>query len=156
MFAIASVSALLAALFNARITRRLGMGPTILLSAFQIGIGWLLIPLANGSLAVTVGVITVGAGIFGMANTTYNITLTSLYQKTTPSRLLGRVNSSLSVIAFATIPVGAFLGGILGGSMGLRLTLLLAGLVRFVFLWLFLSPLRTIRELPTVTEEEQT
>ena len=61
MFSVASVSALLGAACNTWITRKLGIGPTILLSAFTLAAGWLLIPLAGGPPAVEISMIVVGA-----------------------------------------------------------------------------------------------
>jgi hypothetical protein len=47
------------------------------------------------------------------------------------------------------MPVGAFLGGVLGSAIGVRNTMLVAA-IGGMFPWLFVlfSPLRTMRELP--------
>jgi hypothetical protein len=51
---------------------------------------------------------------------------------------------------------GALLGGILGEYLGLRLTLLVGALgILFMSLWLLLSPVRTLRELPAAGPEPE-
>ncbi len=44
----------------------------------------------------------------------------TLRQRLTPADLLGRVVSASRTIAFAGIPVGAAVGGIIGDAVGLR------------------------------------
>jgi type IV secretory pathway TrbD component len=53
------------------------------------------------------------------------------------------------VVNYGVRPLGALLGGALGGSIGLRPTLwIAAGGGIAGFLWLVPSPVRTLRELP--------
>lgn len=53
------------------------------------------------------------------------------------------------------MPVGGLLGGVLGQVLGVRTALLIAALGQCVaFLPVFLSPLRTMRTLPTEPEEQ--
>jgi predicted MFS family arabinose efflux permease len=62
-------------------------------------------------------------------------------------RLLGRVNASRRFIVFGIGPIGALIGGFLGETIGLRPTLFVGGAVAaLAFLWVFLSPVRTLRE----------
>jgi hypothetical protein len=71
----------------------------------------------------------------------------SLRQHLTPVRLLGRVTAARRFLLFGAAPLGSVLGGILGSSVGLRLTLLagavgvVAGLALLTF-----SPVRTVRD----------
>lgn len=146
LYAIASVSGLLGAFFNARILRRLGTGPTLLLSALGIGVGWLLIPAVGNHSILTVPLIMLGALLFGISNTLFNVIGGSLEQQITPQRLLGRVNACMNVIGTGTLPLGALLGGYLGTILGLRTALLIAGGgLSLGFVWILLSPLRKLR-----------
>lgn len=143
MFSIASMSALVGSLFNSWLTRKLGIGCIILLSAFTLALGWLLIPLAGGPPSVTIAVIVVGSLLFGISNTLFNVNTQSLRQQITPNGLLGRVGSCMQFIGEGTLPIGALIGGVLGQALGLRTTFIIAccGLF-FAFLWVLFSPIR--------------
>jgi MFS family permease len=146
MFSIASVSALVGALCNTWITRKLGIGPTILLSAFTLAAGWLFIPLAGGSRALTIMLIVMGALLFGVSNTLFNVNTLSLRQQVTPGRLLGRVGACMQFIGVGTLPLGALIGGALGEAIGLRNTFLVGcGGLFLAFLWTLLSPVRKVK-----------
>ena len=146
MFSVASLSALVGAACNPWITRKLGTGLTVLLSAFTLATGWLFIPLAGGPLSVKVGMIVVGALLFGISNTLFNVNVLSLWQQVTPNRLLGRVGTGMQFIGVGTLPLGALLGGVLGEWFGLRTTFLVGCCGLFLaFLWTLFSPVRTLR-----------
>jgi len=143
MFSIASTSALVGSLFNSWITRKLGLGRTILVSAFTLALGWLLIPLAGGPPPVTIAIIVVGSLLFGISNTLFNVNTQSLRQQITPNELLGRVGSCMQFIGEGTLPLGALIGGVLGQALGLRTTFIIACCGMFLaFLWTFFSPIR--------------
>jgi hypothetical protein len=83
----------------------------------------------------------------------YNIAQVSFRQGLTPPALLGRMNATMRFVVWGTIPLGAFVGAGLGTWIGVRETLLVAAVgMSFAFLPVFLSPLRTMRELPTYAE----
>ncbi len=152
MFSVASLSALVGAACNPWMTRKLGIGPTILLSAFTLAAGWLLIPLAGGPPGVEVSMIIVGALLFGVSNTLFNVNELSLRQQVTPTRLLGRMGAGMQFIGVGTLPLGALLGGVLGEHLGLRATFLIGCCGFFLaFLWTLFSP---VRKLHVVTSEE--
>ncbi|HEU5230864.1 MAG TPA: MFS transporter [Ktedonobacteraceae bacterium] len=143
MFSIASTSALVGSLFNSWITRKLGIGRIILLSAFTLALGWLLVPLAGGPAQVTIAVIVVGSLLFGISNTLFNVNTQSLRQQITPNELLGRVGSCMQFIGEGTLPIGALIGGVLGQALGLRTTFIIACCGLFLaFLWVLFSPVR--------------
>jgi predicted MFS family arabinose efflux permease len=53
------------------------------------------------------------------------------------------------------MPLGGFIGGLLGSTIGVRATLWVGAIgMALAFLPAFLSPLRTMRELPTSYEPE--
>jgi hypothetical protein len=56
-------------------------------------------------------------------------------------------------LVWGTMPLGALLGGILGSVIGVRHTLIVVAIGgSLAFLPVFLSPLRTMRELPSYEE----
>ncbi|MFJ9840418.1 hypothetical protein ACIRYZ_08100 [Kitasatospora sp. NPDC101155] len=79
-----------------------------------------------------------------------NIVLASFRQSYTPPALLSRVSATLMFPNHATIPLGALAGGELGAVIGLRATMwVMTGLLALCGALPLLSPLRTVRELPT-------
>jgi predicted MFS family arabinose efflux permease len=88
-----------------------------------------------------------------VASPIYNINQVSLRQAITPHRLQGRMNATMRFLVWGTMPLGGLLGGVLGASLGLRAAIAVAaagGLL--AFLWVALSPVRTLRAIPDPTE----
>ena len=139
MYTIGSVGGVVGALLGQRLTRRFGTARVTFVSALLIAVGWLLVALAHGSLAIAF--IVVGMLLAGLGNTLFNVTAQTLIQTVTPAHLLGRVNASSVFIGQGSLPLGAVLGGALGAFIGLQATLLAATLIRFILLALFLVPL---------------
>ena len=67
----------------------------------------------------------------------------------TPDHLLGRVSASVRFLLLGPPLVGALAGGALGDALGLRATVLLGAVGQLVpCLWLYLSPVRSLRQPP--------
>jgi len=68
----------------------------------------------------------------------------SLRHALTPDSLQGRVNATFTFVAHGMSPLGALLGGVLGGLIGLPMTLVVGELGMLLAVgWLLVSPLRT-------------
>ena len=67
-----------------------------------------------------------------------------------PPRLIGRITTTMQVVNYGAIPLGAVLGGVLAEALGFRpaLWLLFAGLVASSLVLLAL-PVRGLRDLPS-------
>jgi hypothetical protein len=155
MYAIGSASGLMAAVSAGKLTRGAGVGRVIVAAALAIGAGWLVVASAHGTPAAAFA--TIGAGILvaGAGNTLYNINTASLSQAIAPDRLLGRVNATKLFIGWGALPVGSLVGGFLGEAIGLRATVLVAGVgLASGFLWVALSPVRTLVSLESADREE--
>jgi len=61
-----------------------------------------------------------GQAITGLGIALFNLQSLSLPQAITPASVLGRVNAVVRLVGWGTLPVGATLGGWLGGVVGLR------------------------------------
>jgi hypothetical protein len=144
----------LAGAFVARpLTRRLGVGPTLLLSKLlPIGI---LIPLAGGPQELAFAMIVTAQLLGDPLWSIYEITSMSVRQAITPQRLLGRVSSCMYVIPAVMLPLGALTAGALAETIGVRETLWVseAGAIAAAAA-LVLSPLRRLKELPAIQREE--
>jgi MFS family permease len=153
-FMLGNVGPLLAAFSANRLSQRLGVGPTIIGAAAVGGPMFLLIPFApHGTAAVSflAAVIVVG----GFCNVVYNVAQISLRQAITPERIQGRMNSVMRFIVWGTIPLGAFVGGALTTVIDLKATLIVGGVGTCLsFVPVLLSPVRSLREMPELVEEE--
>jgi MFS family permease len=149
VFAIGSVGFLLGALASESLSRRFGVGKTIVFAAFLFGPPMLLIPLAPQ--AHPVPLLAAAWFLASIANPIYNITQVSLRQAICPLRLQGRMNATMRFLIWGTMPIGALLGGILGsnGVLGLRPALYVGAIGQLVsFVPVALSPVRSIQGMP--------
>ena len=79
----------------------------------------------------------------------YNISTVSFRQRLCPPALLGRMNASARFLVWGSMPVGAFLGGILGTHVGIVPTFWIAAVGGLVSLLpIYFSPLWRMFTLP--------
>ena len=147
VFAIGSVGGLAGAFLAPWVARTLGIGPTLGITSAVGGLALLAIPIALiGAPAV---VLATSGFIEGLVVPIYNIAQVSLRQAITPDRVQGRMNATMRTIVWGTIPLGAFIGGILGTNLGLVQTVVLGGIVTTLStLWIFLGPVIRLKEQP--------
>jgi MFS family permease len=147
VFAIGSVGGLLGALVAAWVARRLGIGPTLGFAPLVGGLAVLATPLAL--VGAPILVLAAAGFVEGLTVPIYNISQVSLRQAITPDRVQGRMNATMRTIVWGTIPLGAFMGGILGTSIGLVQTIVIGGIVSVAAaLWIFLGPVIRLKEQP--------
>ncbi len=147
IFAIGSVGGLLGALVAAWVARRLGIGPTLGFAPVVGGLAVLATPLAL--VGAPILVLAAAGFVEGLTVPIYNISQVSLRQAITPDRVQGRMNATMRTIVWGTIPLGAFMGGILGTSIGLVQTIVIGGIVSVAAaLWIFLGPVFRLKEQP--------
>jgi len=154
IFAAGNVGFLAGALLSGWLPGRIGLGPTIVWSLPIGGFGALLVPLAGGPLLPVVGLLVLGRVLVGFGGAIYNVHQVSLRQRITPDRLQGRMNASMWVLVWGTLPLGGLLGGALGGTLGLRATLALLAVGQMLaVLWVWRSPVRRLREHPAPIDD---
>ncbi|MGI8553357.1 MAG: MFS transporter [Dehalococcoidia bacterium] len=147
IFAVGGVSSLAGALLAQWSIRRLGSGPAMICGLLLAGLGSLFVPLAHGATLVAVVLLVAQQLVADGGATVFVIGEQSLRQTLAPNRLLGRVNASIRFTSLGLSMVGLLLSGLLGETIGLRLTLVVgAGVMFFGALLLLLSPLRRLKE----------
>jgi MFS family permease len=152
VFAVGSCGAIVGALVANRVQKRLGVGHAIVLYAVLFSGAGLLFPLAPRSFPLPA--LMAGFVIFSFSSVAYNITQVSLRQAITPERLQGRMNAAMRWIVWGTIPLGTLAGGAIGQAVGLRAALWVGAVGGLpVFLWVLLSPVRSIRTMPEPVAE---
>ncbi len=151
LFAVSGVGALLGALVAGPAARRLGWGPAIIGGALAEGLAGLIAPLAIGPLSLQLALLAAGQLIVGAGGLIYGINQISLRQALTPEELHGRVNATIRFIVFGAAPLGSLLGGLLAEAIGLRSTLVVAGVgMAASSLCILHSPVRSIQAPPLV------
>jgi MFS family permease len=153
VYSFGAVGGLLGALVATPIAGWLGQGRTIWLSIAVTAPFGLLVPIAQRGWLLWVAAF--GYLVYGVGVVVYNVTQVSFRQGLTPERLLGRMNATMRFLVWGTVPLGGLIGGVLGQTIGVRPALWVAAVGGvFTFLPVFLSPLRSMRELPTGHDEE--
>jgi MFS family permease len=147
ILSVGSLGTLLGALLAGRVARWYGVGPTLVGTMLLGHLGTLLIPLVTTPLVVVVPLLVAAQGLMGFAEATFNITQLSLRQAIIPQRLQGRMNATMRVLGWSTLPLGSMCGGLFGETLGVRSALVVAAIGGMTaFLWLLCSPLRKLRE----------
>ena len=143
LIASGGLSALLGAFMAERVIQRFGLGKTLGTGLFMYGATGLLIPLAGGSVTFALIPLFLSQLLGDASISIYFIAEMSLRQSIVPSNLLGRTNATMQFLSQGVAPLGALLAGILGGTIGLRLTILIGVIgVMLAGTLLLLSPVR--------------
>ena len=153
IFAVGQAGYFLGAIFAGRISRRLGVGPAILLGSLG-GIAQLLVPLAPQNARGAIPFLIASGLAVGFGVVLYNVTQLSMRQAITPERLQGRMNSTIRFIVWGVMPLGQLLGGALATWFGLR-TAIWVGAIGTSRAWipLVFGPLLSLKEMPQQVEE---
>ncbi|HEX3686148.1 MAG TPA: MFS transporter [Gaiellaceae bacterium] len=147
VFAVGSAGSIVGALFANRLGLKLGLGTAIVFTAVIFSFGGLAYPLAPKSFPLPA--LMAGQLLFGFSAIAYNILQVSYRQAITPERLQGRMNAAMRWIVWGTIPLGTLAGGAIAQATTLHTALWVGALLGTpTFLWVLLSPLRSIREIP--------
>ncbi len=148
LVAVGSIGGVIGAMIAPGFARAVGSARALLFCKVGVAPFGLLIPLTDKGIRLgffVVGSCVVVAGVVGG-----NVISAGFMQRYCPAEIFGRVVTSMQVVNFGTIPLGALLAGLLAGALGARATLwamlalfMLAGSI------LLASPFRHHRELPT-------
>ncbi len=123
------------ALFSTKIRKRCGLRPSLIVALLAAAVGaaaYLLGQIGWPYLAVFVG-----SAIITIATPIYNINQVSYRQALTNVSMQGRVNATMRTFVWATLPLGALVGGYLGGVAGIPATIAVgATICGLAALWL--------------------
>ncbi|MFE6824927.1 MFS transporter [Streptomyces sp. NPDC057690] len=141
---------LVGAAFAGRLPQRFGYGRTMLATAAVANLVMLGLATVHGSGVVAVGTLMLINFLFASFGVANNVTVLSIRQTLTPDTLQGRVAATNRFVAMGIAPLGALVGGFLGGAAGLRTTVLVTAIgLSSALVPLALSSLARIRyELP--------
>jgi Na+/melibiose symporter-like transporter len=116
---IGAIGGLAGALAAGTVIRLLGEGRSIALPILPSVAAAALVPLAAGhSQPVAIAMLATSMAAFGFGTVIDNVAQVSFRQRLCPRPLLvGRMNASVRFIVWGTIPVGAFVGALIGGAL---------------------------------------
>src|SRR5215475_7263685 len=135
------------ALATERLTRRCGVGPTVIGASFTTAVAALLIPLADGPIPVSAAMVAFAMFLQAFGIQVNGINLVSLRQAMTPAQLQGRMNGAFRFMNSIAVTIGALLAGAFSEVIGLRATLVIGACGLFIpFLRLLLSPARNLQK----------
>ena len=125
--------------FAGKVARRIPLGTMYLLGLILLGGGFLAVAL----IASWLSVVPAGAAITGV--TFVNVALVTLRQRLAPPEQMGRVIAASRTFAWAGLPAGAAIGGLLAGWFGV-VPVYVAGSVGVLVVAVFLATTPLYRE----------
>jgi predicted MFS family arabinose efflux permease len=134
------------------VSRRFGLGRTLVVAHVLFGVFGLPLALAIGLPWLAAPLVFVSEFTQLSVNAVYMVNRTSVEQALTPHHLQGRVQGSRTVSHALAGTVGLIVGGVLGERFGTSVAVLvgvLGGLMSF--LWLWRSPIRQLQHFSDVT-----
>lgn len=147
--AVGGAASIVGAVLAAPITARVGHGPGFILGGFLAALAGFGLAAAAGPLPLLVGVLLLAQFVRGAGPPLYSINQTTVRQSLAAPGMLARVNATWRFLVFGMQPLGALLGGVVGGAIGLRGTFLVGSLAMLAAVAIAVgSPLRTFRRLP--------
>ncbi|MFF0746904.1 MFS transporter [Streptomyces sp. NPDC004111] len=143
--------ALLGAVIAPRISRRIGVGRSILVGSVLFPAPIALAAAAGGPLWVRAGALAAANFLSGFGVMLFDVNLNSLQAAVIPDRMRSRVAGAFSTLNYGIRPLGAVVGGLLATQLGLRATLVVAAVGGSLsLLWLLASPIPRVRTLDQV------
>lgn len=127
--------------FVGPLTRRFGLVPTLAIAFWMwaLSVAGMAVT-GNGLVAIAMFV------VLGFGNGLWLTLNTTLRQRLTPNRLLGRMNAAYRTVSWGVVPFGAAFGGVFARLFGLRAPFIAAAVV-LTLIAIFAGPLmRPVRE----------
>jgi MFS family permease len=150
----ASIGTLSGSFVTARISRRIGVGPTFIVGCFLFPAPLILIPAAGGPYWFVLALLFVAEFLSGVGLMLLDIMAGSIMAGTVPTALRSRVSGAFMVVNYGVRPLGTTLGGILGTAVGVRSTLWIATVGALLGLaFLIPSPIPKLRDVPEQAPE---
>jgi MFS family permease len=147
-FGIGATGSLLGAVSAPKVSRRFGVGRSIVVGAVLFPAPIAIAAAAGGPLWLRAGALAAAEFLSGFGVMLFDVNLNSLQAAVIPDGMRSRVAGAYSTINYGIRPFGAIVGGLLATLIGLKATLLIAAVGGVLsLLWLLPSPIPRIRSL---------
>lgn len=147
VFTIAGLAGFPGVWLGPRLARAVGVGPALVIGFLAVPVEMFVFPLAGFVPAVPfLAALIFVSTFFGVGADLNQLTLR---QTLTPDAYLGRMNSIYRTLVWGALPLGNFLGGVLGSAVGIVETFWIGGFIALlgcVAMWF--SPVGRLRRLP--------
>src|SRR5690606_32095606 len=154
VLSVGSVGGLLGAIATPWITRKIGEGTAISLSAIGFGVAIVAMPLAAVVPAAALPLLVAGTFLESFLVLLYNITQVTMRQRLCPPRLLGRMNASVRFVVWGVMPIAALLAGVLGQWLGVLATMWIGAIGQLLSAaFVAIGPFWRMRELPSASTD---
>ncbi|GIE77212.1 MFS transporter [Actinoplanes philippinensis] len=151
-FGIGAVGAVVGAVVAPRLSARFGVGRMVVAGAILFPAPTAAIALAGGPDWMIATVIALAEAVSGVAVMVFDINLNSVQTAVIADDLRSRVAGVFGTVNYGARPLGALAGGLLGSTLGLRPTLLIAAVGGMLScLWLLRSPIPGLRGLSALS-----
>ena len=145
-----AAGALFGSLLAARVQRALGMSKMMGLAIILVCASPILLLIPRNASYLSMVFLVAGWLGHGFGISMWNVNTITLRQVLTPNRLLARMNATYRMMLFGALPVGAFLAGVLGSTVGLWHAMLISVIaLTLPIAWLTFSPVFRLKEMPT-------
>jgi MFS family permease len=151
VLSLGAVGGIVGALLSRRISDRIGVGWTMILSIAIAGVAGIPVYFAVSGNAFLV--LSLSFFFAYMGSVVYNVNQVSYRQALVALELQGRLNATMRTIVWGTLPLGGLLGGVLGEIFGYHAAIgigVAAG--AFAFLFMLFSPVRRVKRIPEQAE----
>nr|WP_221379966.1 MFS transporter [Actinoplanes polyasparticus] len=147
-----SIGGLLGAALAGPLSRRIGIGPSVILGFLLFPAPLILIPWVSGPHWLIFLALVTAEFLAAMGVMILDITVGSAQTAATPPSMLAVVSGLQRTVNYGIRPIGALLGGALGATIGVRPSLWIATVGALLgALWIWFSPLRTMHDLPEIS-----
>ena len=154
-----AVGGVLGALIAGRVGAKVGIGRAYLLGLVLFPAPLILVPLASGPMEIVLPLLFLSEFGSGLGVMILDINAGAMLQARTPDRIRGRSGGAFRFINMGIRPIGATVGGLLGGTLGVRETLFVVSVAQLLgALFLVGSPILRLRAMPepaTLPDDEQ-
>lgn len=148
------LGSIIGALLTGPVSRKLGVGRTMLLAQVANTLGSLAVPLAIVVPHLAVPMLAVSEVVQWGALTLFGVLQVSLRQAIVPGNIQGRVTATQRVLVTGGAALGGLLGGWLGTLIGLGPTLAACALgMGLSVVWIAASPVPALRTMPSVVDD---
>lgn len=147
-FGVGAVGGLAGAALAPRVSRTIGLGRTAMIGAVLFPAPLALTAFVSGPTWARIAALAAIEMVSSVGVMLMDVNLNALLASVTPDDARGRRAGAYSAVNYGIRPLGALVGGWLGTTIGLRPTLVVAGLGgALAVLWLLTSPVRQIATL---------
>lgn len=152
-FGIGATGSLLGAVLAPRLSRRFGVGRSIVVGAVLFPAPIAVAAAAGGPLWARAAALAAAEFLSGVGVMLFDVNLNALQASVIPDGLRSRVAGAYGTVNYGVRPVGSLVGGLLATHLGLRATLLVGALGGVLaLLWLLPSPIPRVRSLAAGAE----